>query len=223
MLQLAQGMLKLAQDVAKSLFDRLRSTLRVVVTLAESAGVPPALVSVLQRIERVGATDAAIQAPSSAAGFTVETIPPQSRVESSGLIEEKSTSSRPQGSSMEKERKRASWKKRGLVGAIDLSDKVKPLEVDDEISGSTYLARIIWSLGVAELEGPGPLRPADIARMIMSRSPVSLEPPNVARYIRRSQPTSIIVAKTDGSSNFYALNEEGHALFNAMFRIDSNK
>jgi hypothetical protein len=72
---------------------------------------------------------------------------------------------------------------------------------------------------VAELEGTGPLRPADIARMVMSRSAVSLEPPNVARYIRRSKPTSIAVAHAEGSSNFYKLNSEGHALFDGLFKI----
>jgi len=90
--------------------------------------------------------------------------------------------------------------------------------VDDAINGSTYLARIIWSLGVSELEGTGPLRPADMARMIMSRSPVSLEPPNVARYIRRSKPTCIAVDHMEGSSSFYRLNEEGRALFNEKFK-----
>jgi hypothetical protein len=98
------------------------------------------------------------------------------------------------------------------------ADKVRALRTDDEINGSTYLARILWSLGVAELEGQGPLRPADMARMIMSRSPVSLEPPNVARYIRRSKPTCIEVARTEGSSSFYQLNDEGHALFEELFR-----
>jgi hypothetical protein len=95
---------------------------------------------------------------------------------------------------------------------------VRPLKVDDAIGGSTYLARIVWSLGVAELEGTGPLRPADMARMIMSRSPVSLEPPNVARYIRRSKPTCIEVARTEGSSSYYSLNAEGRALFEELFR-----
>lgn len=98
------------------------------------------------------------------------------------------------------------------------AEKVRALRTDDEINGSTYLARIIWSLGVAELEGQGPLRPADMARMIMSRSPVSLEPPNVARYIRRSKPTCIEVARSEGSSSFYQLNDEGHALFDELFR-----
>jgi len=116
-------------------------------------------------------------------------------------------------------RKRPTGKKRGLVGAKDLTDRVRPLEVDDAISGSTYLARIIWALGVAALEGTGSLRPADMARMIMSRSPVSLEPPNVARYIRRSKPTCVVVDRTEGSSSFFKLNEEGQALFEDKFGL----
>jgi hypothetical protein len=57
-----------------------------------------------------------------------------------------------------------------------------------------------------------------MARMIMSRSPISLEPPNVARYIRRSKPTCIVVDHTEGSSSFYKLNAEGKALFEEKFR-----
>jgi hypothetical protein len=105
------------------------------------------------------------------------------------------------------------------VGAKDLSDQIHPLKVEDAINGSTYLARIIWSLGVTELEGTGAMRPADMARMIMARSPVSLEPPNVARYIRRSKPSCIAVDHTEGSSSFYCLNDEGRALFDEKFRI----
>ena len=67
------------------------------------------------------------------------------------------------------------------------------------------------------MEELGPLRPADIARMIMARSPVSLEPPNVARYIRRSKPKFITVAKKEGSSSFYALNDDGVALFEEKY------
>ncbi|MBW2732248.1 MAG: hypothetical protein JRH20_07620 [Deltaproteobacteria bacterium] len=115
-----------------------------------------------------------------------------------------------------KTRKRAS-KKRVVEGNKAKSANVRALQVDDEIKGSTYLARIIWSLGVSQLEGLGPLRPADIARMVMSRSPVSLEPPNVARYIRRSKPTCIVIAQKEGSSSFYKLNAEGKKLFDDLF------
>jgi hypothetical protein len=120
-------------------------------------------------------------------------------------------------------RKRVTGKRRGLVGEKDLSSVVRPLEVDDAVNGSTYLARIIWSLGVAHLEGIGPLRPADMARMIMSRSAVSLEPPNVARYIRRSKPREIEIDRVDGGSNFYRLNDHGQAAFEEKFRIDKQK
>lgn len=116
------------------------------------------------------------------------------------------------------ERKRTG-KRRDLKGPRDSSDRVRPLKVDDAIQGSTYLARIIWSLGVADLEGMGPLRPADIARMIMARSPVSLEPPNVARYIRRSKPTYLTVVQNEGSSSFYTLSPEGQALFEEKYLI----
>lgn len=113
--------------------------------------------------------------------------------------------------------KKRTNKRRELVGDKARSKDVRQLEVDDAIDGSTYLARIIWSLGVASLEGIGPLRPADIARMVMSRSAVSLEPPNVARYIRRSKPQSITVDHTEGGSNFYKLNAKGKKLFEENF------
>ena len=115
------------------------------------------------------------------------------------------------------QRRRPAAKRRELIGNRKLSVGVRPLETSDAINGSTYLARIIWSLGVASLEGLGALRPADIARMVMSRSPVSLEPPNVARYIRRSKPTCIAIDHSEGSSNYYRLNEQGSALFRDHF------
>ncbi|MCK5800992.1 MAG: hypothetical protein KAI47_27580 [Deltaproteobacteria bacterium] len=108
-------------------------------------------------------------------------------------------------------------KKRTLEGNKAKSAHVTPLQVDDAISGSTYLARILWSLGVANLEGLGSLRPADIARMVMSRSAVSLEPPNIARYIRRNNPPTIVVAKKEGSSSFYKLSAAGKKLFEQHF------
>ncbi len=107
--------------------------------------------------------------------------------------------------------------KRVVEGNKAKSAAIRALQVDDAINGSTYLARIIWSLGVAQLEGLGPLRPADIARMVMSRSAVSLEPPNVARYIRRSKPTCIVIAQKEGSSSYYKLNAAGKKLFDERF------
>ena len=107
--------------------------------------------------------------------------------------------------------------------ARDVSDLVRPLKADHAINGSTYLARIIWSLGVSAMEGTGPLRPADVARMVMARSPVSLEPPNVARYIRRSKPECLSVAYTEGSSNYYKLNAQGKRLFEQHFGLASSQ
>jgi len=115
--------------------------------------------------------------------------------------------------------KKRTGKRRELKGEKDATDQVKALKVEDAINNSTYLARIIWCLGVAQLEDLGPLRPADIARMIMARSPVSLEPPNVARYIRRSKPKYITVAHKEGSSSFYALNDDGLKLFEEKYKL----
>jgi hypothetical protein len=205
-------MLQLAQDMFKMLQDRFRTTLRVMADLAESVGVPPTVTSLISGADR-------------ADGFEVQRSaePPIARPEppSAPAVEPDAPegASSVEGDNGQTERRKVSGKKRGLVGSVDLSDTVRPLEVDDAIGGSTYLARIIWSLGVAELEGTGPLRPADIARMVMSRSAVSLEPPNIARYIRRSKPTCIAIAHNEGSSSFYKLNVEGHALFDSMFRL----
>ena len=110
--------------------------------------------------------------------------------------------------------------KRVVEGNRSKSSSVRALKVDDAINGSTYLARIVWSLGVAQLEGLGPLRPADIARMVMSRSAVSLEPPNVARYIRRSKPTCIAIGHNEGSSSFYKLNAQGKKIFDDTFMTE---
>lgn len=218
-------MLDLAQDMWKLLQERFRTTLRVVADLAESVGVPPSVTSLLQPLERAEREDQtswssrsyAPPPPAAPAPTTPPTPAPIASATEASRDEAPVEAEESAAGDGAAERRAA--KKRGLAPGSDLSGKVRALRVDDEIQGSTYLARIIWCLGVSDLEGTGPLRPADMARMIMSRSPVSLEPPNVARYIRRSKPTCIGVAKSEGSSHFYKLNEEGKALFDELFRI----
>lgn len=194
-------MLQLAQDMMKVLQDRVRTTLGVMADLAESVGAPPAVASVIHGLERMvpGVHDplADFQPPPPARSVATPAAPPP-KVEAESFMADKKPAARKKGK--------------------DGETQVRSLEVDDAINGSTYLARIIWTLGVSELEDAGPLRPADMARMIMSRSAVSLEPPNVARYIRRSKPSCITVHHTEGNSNFYALNDEGRALFNDKFK-----
>lgn len=215
-------MLQLAQDMLKMLQDRVRTTLRVVADIAESVGVPPAVTSLLGakgHADEVIGAESCWARPTATPGAQVVSRPAWGPTAPEKPVAE---GDQPEGANheapgSEADRKRTGGRRRGLQGSVDLSDRVRPLRVDDEVRGSTYLARIIWSLGVAELEGTGPLRPADMARMIMSRSAVSLEPPNVARYIRRSKPTCVEVAHAEGSSNFYKLNAEGMALFEEMF------
>ncbi len=216
-------MLHLAQDMLKRIQDRFRTTVSVVADLAESVGVPPKVTSLIHDLERFTAPQSENQrsepplATQKAAQPSVESSKEVSCEEPAKPEPPPERSIKPQVTNSEK--KRVTGKKRGLVGNKDLSKQIRMLKTDDAINGSTYLARIIWSLGVANLEEIGSLRPADIARMIMSRTPVTLEPPNVARYIRRSQPTSITITHTEGNSNFYKLNDEGLALFNEKFRI----
>ncbi|MFH1130273.1 MAG: hypothetical protein V1754_02995 [Pseudomonadota bacterium] len=221
-------MFQRAQEMVKVLHDRMRTTLGVVADLAESIGVPPAVTSFL--VGDNGRTNGGIQySPPSPSSYTP---PPccSSAQPTTTTVQQKQTlfaapnfeETQSMASSVQQDlpTKRKIGKKRGLVGEKDLSSRVRPLEVEDAIDGSTYLARIIWCLGVAELEETSPLRPADIARMVMSRSPVSLEPPNVARYIRRSKPDCIIVDHAEGSSNFYKLNAKGTALFEEKFGLN---
>jgi hypothetical protein len=198
-------MLQMAQEMFKAIQDRFRSTLRVMANLAESVGVPSTVTGLFTGKEAgcCEATEESWADSSARAG---------SEPSWSGPDEEARPDDKPRGDNG----RSAAAHGRSAARAAELG--VRPLKVDDAIGGSTYLARIIWSLGVAELEGTGPLRPADMARMIMSRSPVSLEPPNVARYIRRSKPSCIEVAHTEGSSSFYSLNAEGKALFEDLFR-----
>lgn len=211
-------MFEIAQDMLRTLQERVRTTLRVVADLAESFGVPPTVTSLLASRER--ADTASTGDTWSSYSYRSATPAPVVEAEPATVAEEEQPPAVAEPDCVPApERRRAVGKKRGLVGAVDLSDSVRPLEVDDEIQGSTYLARIIWCLGVAELEGSGALRPADMARMIMSRSPVSLEPPNVARYIRRSKPTCIAVSHTEGGSSFYQLNDEGRAIFGEKYSI----
>jgi hypothetical protein len=194
-------MLQMAQDMFKVFQDHVRNTLHAVADLAESVGAPAPVTSFIQNLEKM--TGSGVQQSS----FTPPTQPaPPPPSVSAALPEEP----------FEEPVKRVTKKRQ--TNARDLPDGIRALGVDDSINGSTYLARIIWSLGVADLEGNSSLRPADMARMIMARSPISLEPPNVARYIRRSKPTCIAVDHTEGSSNFYKLNAEGKALFDDKFR-----
>jgi len=191
-------MLQMAQDMLKVVQDRVRNTLHAMADFAESVGVPPTVTSLIHNLERFtgnGSEEVATYTPPPRPVST-----PDLKVAQPEILDEP----------------KKPTKKR--AGSRDLPDGIRPLGVDDAINGSTYLARIIWSLGVAELEGTGALRPADMARMIMSRSPISLEPPNVARYIRRSKPTSIVIDRTEGSSSFYKLSAEGKALFEEKFR-----
>jgi len=204
-------MFKRAQDMLQMMQDGVRNTRRVVADLAESVGVPPAVTSLIQPAN--GAQEewaATYQPPAPTPDPVVAKAPDPAPAPVAAKAEE--TAAEPP-----KAKPRPAAKRRQLMGDKERSKGVRPLEVDDAINGSTYLARIIWSLGVANLEGIGPLRPADIARMVMSRSAVSLEPPNVARYIRRSKPKSIGVDHIEGGSNYYKLNAAGKKLFEEYF------
>lgn len=211
-------MLELAQDMIKALQERFRATIHVAADLAESVGVPPTLTSILHRIgglesEFDGGFDGGYDT-------TYQPPPPPPPPAPAPVVEEKAApkpapKAAPKAAPA-KPKKRSGDKRRELSGK-ELPKNVRPLKADAAIKGSTYLARIIWSLGVSEMEEIGPLRPADIAKMIMARSPISLEPPNVARYIRRSKPTSITVDHKEGNSSFYTLTAEGHGLFKDKF------
>jgi hypothetical protein len=201
-------MFQRAQEIVKEFQDRVRTTLNVVADFAESIGVPKPVTSLLQSTDEPKPY-VPPQTPAGVDPLHVRTATPSvgdlsSDVATNGVARPETKVN----------------KKRGSAPAVDLSNRVRSLDVDDAINGSTYLARIIWCLGVADLEGNGALRPADIARMVMSRSPVSLEPPNVARYIRRSKPTCIIVDRTEGSSSFYRLNAKGKKIFDEKFGLN---
>jgi hypothetical protein len=196
-------MIQMAQDMFKVVQDHIRNTLHAVADLVESVGAPAPVTTFIQSLERFtgGNNDhgtITYTAPPPA--------PPAPTPAATTLTEQPSPFVE-----LRDEPKKKVGKRR------QLPDGIRALVVEDAINGSTYLARIIWSLGVAEREGKGALRPADMARMIMGRSPISLEPPNVARYIRRSKPTCVAVDRTEGSSNFYKLNAEGKSLFEEKF------
>ena len=215
----------------KSVQERVKVTFQVAAGLAESLGAPPVATSILQRLGGLdqeedyyqGSVSPVETYPAPAPAPEPEPAPvPQEKVEPEPEPEKVEPAPEPEKAEEpapepEPEAKPAAVKRpakrRDMVGDKSKSEHVAALKVDDAINGSTYLARIIWALGVADLEGIGPLRPADMARMIMARSPVSLEPPNVARYIRRSKPESIAVDHKEGSSSFYRLSDKGQELF----------
>ena len=223
-------MLHRAHDIYRHLRTGVRTTMQLVADLAEAVGVPSTVASLLRRGNGAGLQQSSYTAPvapdrsspvvaeppAAPSRATPEpeahARPERTRRKTTPLKARRNTGN----GSPARQRRRTG--RRSVVGNQQLPDGVQALQVDDAISGSTYLARIIWALGVAQLEGIGPLRPADIARMVMARSAVSLEPPNVARYIRRSNPTCISVDHTEGSSNFYKLNADGKRIFNENFR-----
>jgi outer membrane biosynthesis protein TonB len=221
----------------KSVQERVKVTFQVAAGLAESLGAPPVATSILQRLGGLDQEEDYYQgavspmetypapapppppppAPAPEPEPDPEPVPDQKVEEPEPEKVEEPEPAKAEEPAPEPEAKpaakRPATKRREMVGDKSKSKHVAALKVDDAINGSTYLARIIWALGIAELEDIGPLRPADMARMIMARSPVSLEPPNVARYIRRSKPESISVDHKEGSSSFYKLSDKGHELF----------
>ena len=192
-------MIELAQDMLKVLQERVGTTLDTMADLADSVGAPP-VASLIHGLRRLTCGDNASVLYTAPEPSPMPELRPTA---APAVVQEESVE--PPHPPTTRRRSR------------DLPPGVRALTVEDAVNGSTYLARIVWCLGVAEREGTGALRPADMARMIMSRSPVSLEPPNVARYIRRSKPTCIVIDRTEGSSSFYRLNEEGRSLFNDRF------
>ena len=222
-------MLGLASDLIKAVHDRVKVTLQVAAGLAESLGAPPVATAVLQRLGGVEQEEDYYQSmaaePPPLVTTPVKVEQPEPTPDDKQMQPEPVPEERPaadpepvkQAAEPKKKapakKKRPANKRRDVEGDRSKSENVRALKVEDAINGSTYLARIIWALGVSGLEGIGPLRPADMARMIMSRSPVSLEPPNVARYIRRSKPKCLAVDHKEGSSVFYKLNEQGQSMF----------
>lgn len=216
-------MLQKAQNLIKELQDRAKTTIQVVADLAESIGVPTTLTSFLHSNEKWSndqetIEDAEIVATEQKKEAPVEPMAAVEPISKAKKTEPKKERTPSKAKTTKKKASKARSKKRAVEGDRSKTADVKALEVDDAINGSTYLARIIWSLGIAQLEGLGPQRPADIARIVMSRSAVSLEPPNIARYIRRSKPTCITVAHTEGSSSFYKLNAQGKRIFEESFK-----
>jgi hypothetical protein len=239
-------MIERAQQVIWRLRTRVSSTLQLAADLGDSVGVPSKVTTLLRTGSRVAKPQDAdhsghgsgpdpmagthFAARDDSMGWRSDSPLPHAQSETAevpGALDdttsdqqEVSRRSRRTTRNVRAGRKTVRQKggrKRSVTGNHQLPDGVAALQVDDAIEGSTYLARIVWALGVAQLEGAGPLRPADIARMIMARSPVSLEPPNVARYIRRSNPPCLTVSHSEGSSNYYRLNAEGKRLFNEHF------
>ncbi|MBK6848883.1 MAG: hypothetical protein IPG96_15570 [Proteobacteria bacterium] len=216
-------MLQRAQSLVEQVKTQVWTTLRVVADLAQSLGVPASVTSLLTGEPAEPGTafvpPPAPPAASAPRGARAGSPPPAPVVQPPA----RGPGAAAAGGELAKRGPGASAaprrpsRKVALEGDRGRSSQVRALQPTDAIEGSTYLARIIWSLGIARLEGLGPLRPADMARIIMARCPVTLEPPNVARYIRRSQPSSIAVAHSEGSSHFYALTAEGQQLFEASF------
>ena len=225
-------MLHRAHDIYRHLRTGVRTTMQLVADLAEAVGVPSTVASLLRRTNGDGLPHPPYSPPSSPAAHGQPASAEPTEAPASSLTPEvRASPERTRRKTKPLKARRSAGNgapirqgrgtgRRSVAGNQQLPAGVQALQVVDAIAGSTYLARIIWALGVAQLEGIGPLRPADIARMVMARSAVSLEPPNVARYIRRSNPTCISVDHAEGSSNFYKLNADGKRMFNENFRSD---
>ena len=210
----------MVQQMIKAVEQRVRTTLAIMSSLAESVGVPATVTELIQGLEKRllgGSKFPAFKEEERPSAVAAERLAVDFREESLRAITQDPVEQEDSTASL-RPAKQKGKKKRGTDKAHGLPEGVRNLSNHDAINGSTYLARIIWSLGVASLDGTGPLRPADMARMILTRTSVNLDPPNVARYIRRSKPTCVEVDHSEGSSSFYRLNSEGLLLFNEKFK-----
>lgn len=106
----------------------------------------------------------------------------------------------------------------GQSASVDrLSDPVEP---DDSLCGSRYLARVLWGLREAEKRGMGSQTAADLAKFISESSKIRVEGTNTARFFRECRTSGKFEVYWEvtevASRRRYQLSEAGRVLLEGV-------
>lgn len=94
-----------------------------------------------------------------------------------------------------------------------------PIARDSDYLGSTFLARILWALTLAEREQMRPLSATDISRVLDTYGGIDIPATNVARAFRELPVKRRVYWKCDGQR--YVLTDAGRLAFAAAFGATS--
>lgn len=97
---------------------------------------------------------------------------------------------------------------------------LQPPDSVDSLSGSRYLARVLWALFEGERQAVTPMTAAEIAKFVTSASPIKIESTNTARFFRDCRESGEfedcwLVSEEEGRRR-YSISEKGKQLLLAQ-------